>query len=92
MYLIVSGLPNLAELAYSYYSLPPGFGFEQNLQSQLIGRAIGGVIDVVAGILLVFGSKGLATFLARLQGSTRDESEDVDWGARGMTWAAQFRV
>ena len=54
---VAYGGSDLAELASSYYSLPPGFGFEQNLQSQLIGRAIGGVIDVVAGMLLVFGRK-----------------------------------
>src|SRR5450631_3394325 len=49
IYLVVYGLPNLTDLAYGYYSLPAGFSIQQEYASKLTGRAVGVVIQMVAG-------------------------------------------
>ena len=78
VYLFVSGLPSLIELAYRYYSLPPRFEFDQNLQRQLIGGVIGGSVDIAAGVALFFGARRLTEFTDPDRLSTDDGTDPND--------------
>jgi hypothetical protein len=65
IYLLVSALPSLAELAAGYYTLSTGFGSETNYADNLKGRTIGVGLQMVAGVLLVAAAKPAAQWLSR---------------------------
>jgi hypothetical protein len=76
IYLVVSGVPSIAELAYRYYSLPPRFELQES--PQLTIRAIGGVVDVAVGVALVLRARGLTNLLDRIRRSSDHDVEDND--------------
>lgn len=63
-YLLVVGVPDLAELAAGYYTLPTGFGLETTYSGRLWARAIGVGFQVAFGILLLFASPWFAQLWA----------------------------
>lgn len=76
MYLLVSGLPSLTELAAGYYTLPTGFGLEYSYSGRMWARAFGVGIQMTAGVLLIVQSGAAARWVARP--SSRNEEEDAD--------------
>jgi hypothetical protein len=79
IYLVVYGLPNLAELAAGYYSLPAGFQMEQHYSGQMNARAVGVVIQIVAGLGLIVGSKGISGLIEKVRSPRKDiEPTDVE--------------
>jgi len=79
VYLVVYGLPNLAELAAGYYSLPAGFQMERHYSDQMNARAVGVGIQIVAGFGLILGSKGISGLIEKIRSAKRDvEPNDVE--------------
>jgi hypothetical protein len=78
LYLIVIGLPNLVEIAYRYYSLPPRFGFEENFRSQLISGASASAVDIAAGVALFFGARRLTNLTNSLRTPDNESGPDEE--------------
>jgi len=76
VYLLVSGLPNLTELAAGFYTLPTGFGLEQSYAGRMWARAIGVGIQIAAGVVLIVQSGAAARWLARP--SSQYDEDDAD--------------
>jgi hypothetical protein len=76
-YLVVFGLPNLIELAASYYAIPAGFEAGQEFSGRM-ARAIGAAIQIAAGLGIAFGSHGIVNLLRRVRSSGRDVDAEDD--------------
>jgi len=64
IYLIVIGVPNLAELAAGYYTIPTFSGLETHFAGRLWARAIGVGFQVAFGSLLLFYPSVLSRFVS----------------------------
>jgi len=67
LYLIVISLPDLAELAAGFYIRATAFRTETYYQEQLQARAVGVGFQLVAGVWLLFGSRGLSSLVHRMR-------------------------
>ena len=79
VYIVAYALPDLAEVADAYYSIPVGFGIEQ-LNEQMKARAFGHAMQIVVGVALVVGAEGLTNLINRVRARAQREPDVDDEG------------
>jgi hypothetical protein len=69
IYLVAYAVPDLADLAVGYYSVPEGFQTTTHYMGNMKARAIGVAIQIAIGLALVLGSEGISNLIDRVRAS-----------------------
>ena len=69
IYLVVYGVPDLADLAAGYYSVPEGFQTTTHYIGNMTARAVGVAVQIAIGLGLIVGADGISNLIDRVKSS-----------------------